>query len=38
MVGLTRSELYLSGCDSEVSSQGYDKVNCKLKSVGFSEL
>nr|XP_023912013.1 uncharacterized protein LOC112023628 isoform X1 [Quercus suber] len=26
VVGVTRSELYQSGCDSEVSSQGYDKV------------
>ncbi|KAM4118423.1 hypothetical protein ACB094_02G201300 [Castanea mollissima] len=26
VVGRTRSELYQSGCDSEVSSQGYDKV------------
>ncbi|KAF3948428.1 hypothetical protein CMV_025573 [Castanea mollissima] len=26
VVGRTRSELYQSGCDNEVSSQGYDKV------------
>ncbi|KAK7845771.1 hypothetical protein CFP56_008915 [Quercus suber] len=38
VVELTRSEFYQTGCDSEISSQGYDKVNCKLKSVELSEL
>lgn len=35
VVGLTRSELYQPACESEVSRQGYDKVNCAVKSVGF---
>jgi hypothetical protein len=31
VVGLYRSELYNTVCDSEISSQGYDKVNSSLK-------